>query len=289
MKNIVEIKSLCKAYPNFELQNVTFNVPGGSIVGFLGENGAGKTTTIKSILGIVRPTSGNISLFGQNHADNAVLAHSDIGMVFDECSFHDWLTAMQVGNILKNVYSGWDDTYYKELLARFGLGALSKKNDKIKTYSRGMKMKLSLAAALAHRPKLLVLDEATAGLDPVVRDEMLDLFLEFIRDEEHSILFSSHITSDVEKIADYLVFIHQGKIVLNAEKDELLARYAVVRCGYEQFSALEAEHTIGVRKSSFGVEALVDNRAQLRPGEDLVVEPATIDDIILFTIRGKSA
>ena len=237
MKNAIEIKGLCKNYPSFRLEDVSFSVPGGSIVGFVGENGAGKTTTIKAILDVVCKDAGTITLLGHDSVTEGTLARGDVGVVFDECSFHDWLRADQVGKILKNVYKTWDDAYYKELLARFGLGELTGKKDLIKTYSRGMKMKLSLAAALAHRPRLLILDEATSGLDPVVRDEILDLFLEVISDEDHSILFSSHITSDIEKAADYLVFIHKGRIVLNAEKDQLLARYGVLRCRAEQLAA----------------------------------------------------
>ncbi|MDL2214494.1 ABC transporter ATP-binding protein, partial [Clostridia bacterium OttesenSCG-928-O13] len=271
------------------LKDVSFNVPGGSIVGFVGENGAGKTTTIKAILDIIRKDAGTVTLLGQDSTSSGALAHSDIGVVFDECSFHDWLRADQVGKILKNTYTTWDDAYFAELLQRFGLSGLTGKKDLIKTYSRGMKMKLSLAAALAHRPKLLLLDEATSGLDPIVRDEILDLFLEFIRDDDHSILFSSHITSDIEKAADYLVFIHQGRIILDAEKDELLARYGVVRCGRDRFTLLDTKHVIGTRQTSFGIEALIDNRPDFRPGDDAVIDPATVDDIMLFTIRGKSA
>ncbi len=284
MKNAITVQGLCKQYPSFALKDVSFNVPSGSIVGFVGENGAGKTTTIKSILNIIRRDAGEISLLGQNAGEAA--ARAEVGVVFDECSFHDWLRAAQVGRILAGVYPGWDAAYYNELLARFGLGELTGKKNLIKTYSRGMKMKLSLAAALAHRPKLLILDEATSGLDPVVRDEILDLFLDFIGDEEHSILFSSHITSDIEKAADYLVFIHKGRIVLNAEKDELLANYGVVRCTPEQFSRLDAAHVKGMRRGGFGVEALIDNRPALRAEEGVVLDKASVDDIMLFTIRG---
>lgn len=286
MKNAIEIKNLCKQYPSFTLKNVDFAVPCGSIVGFVGENGAGKTTTIKAILNIIHKDSGEITLMGQDSVTGGPLAHKDIGVVFDECSFHDWLRADQVGKILKNVYSTWDDALYNELLTRFGLSHLTGKKDIIKTYSRGMKMKLSLAAAMAHRPKLLILDEATSGLDPIVRDEILDLFLEFIGDDEHSILFSSHITSDIEKAADYLVFIHEGKIVLNAEKDELLASYGVVRCAKDVLQTLDGDHVVGTRTTEFGAEALIDNRPDFVPGEDMLVEKATIDDIMLYTIRG---
>lgn len=287
MKNAIEVQGLCKQYQSFSLQDVSFTVPSGSIVGFVGENGAGKTTTIKAILNVIRRDAGSITLLGQDNIAEGQLARAGVGVVFDECSFHDWLRADQVGKILKGVYPTWDDALYAQLLERFELSHLTGRKDIIKTYSRGMKMKLSLAAAMAHRPRLLILDEATSGLDPVVRDEILDMFLEFIQDEDHSILFSSHITSDIEKAADYLVFIHKGRIVLNAEKDELLARYGVVHCSKIALSRLDDAHVIGVRQTDFGTEALIDNRSDFVPGEDMLLEKATVDDIMLYTIRGK--
>ncbi len=288
MTHAIEINGLCKRYPSFALENISFNVPRGSIVGFVGENGAGKTTTIKAILNVIRKDGGTITLLGQDSTGDAVLTHQDIGVVFDECSFHDWLRADQVGKILKNLYPGWDDAYYRQLLGRLGLAGLTGKKDLIKTYSRGMKMKLGLAAALAHRPRLLILDEATSGLDPVVRDEILDMFLDFIADDTHSILFSSHIPSDIEKAADYLVFIHKGRIVLDAEKDLLLARYGVLRCATAAVETLDPAHVKGVRRGAYGAEVLIDNRPDFVPAEDMVLDPAGIDDIMLLTIKGVS-
>lgn len=287
MRNAIEIDKLCKAYPSFALQDVSFNVPSGSIVGFVGENGAGKTTTIKSILNVNPVDSGTIKLLGQSNKDAA--ARALVGLVFDECSFHDWMRAEQVAGILGSVYPTWDNAYFTELLRRFGLLGRKGKEAAIKTYSRGMKMKLSLAAALAHHPKLLILDEATSGLDPVVRDEILDLFLEFIGDEEHSILFSSHITSDIEKAADYLVFIHKGHILLNDAKDELLSRHAIVKCSREQFAKIPAESIVGIRESGFATEVLINNYPSFKPTEGMVIDKATVDDIMLFTIRGKKS
>lgn len=284
MENAIVVQGLCKKYNTFCLDNVSFSVPAGSIVGFVGENGAGKTTTIKSILNIVNKDSGQISIMGHSSTDT-IAAHKEIGVVFDECNFNVTLTALQTGKIFKNVYKTWDDAYYLELLQRFKLG--TGKKDIIKNYSRGMKMKLSLAVALAHRPKLLILDEATSGLDPVVRDEILDLFLEFIQDEQHSILFSSHITSDIEKAADYLVFIHNGKIILDAPKDELLEQYGVVHCSHAAFKTIDPGLVVGMREGRFGAEALVNNRSLLHPSEDLVVEKATVEDIMLYTIKGE--
>lgn len=234
MKYAIDIQGLSKQYPSFKLDNINFTVPSGSIVGFVGENGAGKTTTIKAILDIINKDGGSITLLGNGSTASGNLTHQDIGVVFDECNFHDWMHAGQVGKVLAGIYKNWDGALYTELLERFGLGGLTGSKNTIKTYSRGMKMKLSLAAALAHHPKLLILDEATSGLDPVVRDEMLDLFLTFIADEEHSILFSSHITSDVEKAADYIVFIHKGKIVFNEEKT--VCSSAMAFCGAAKHS-----------------------------------------------------
>lgn len=286
MSNTIEINALCKSYPNFALDNVSFKVPGGSIVGFVGQNGAGKTTTIKAILDIIRRDSGAITLMGRDNIAEGPVARSQVGVVFDECSFHDWLTAPMVASILRNVYKSWDDAYFTQLLERFGIADRTGKKDTLKTYSRGMKMKLSLAAALAHRPKLLILDEATSGLDPVVRDEILDIFLDFISDEEHSILFSSHITSDIEKAADYLVFIHQGRIVLDAEKDALLDSYGILRCPAAYYDAMDKTHVKGMRRTDFGLEVLIDDRPGFRAGDEVVVDRATVDDIMLFTIKG---
>ncbi len=289
MNNIIEIKALCKQYPAFALKDVSFNVPGGAIVGFVGENGAGKTTTIKAILDIVHKDSGSITLLGQDSARTAPALREDVGVVFDEIGYHNWLRPKQIANILRGSYKNWDDAYYQSLVQQLGLAEAVAKNGVIKDFSRGMKMKYALITALAHHPKLLILDEATSGLDPVVRDEILDLFLAFIRDEEHSILFSSHITSDIERAADYLVFIHGGRILLNAEKDALLARYGVVRCGADVLETLDKSHIVGVRRNEFGTEALIDNRPDTPARDGMVVDPATVDDIMLYTIKGGKA
>ncbi|MEG0110552.1 MAG: ABC transporter ATP-binding protein, partial [Oscillospiraceae bacterium] len=202
MNNSIEINSITKAYKDFVLDNVSFNVPYGSIVGFIGENGAGKTTTIKAILNIIRINSGSITVFDKDIKANAKDINKDIGTVLDGSFFYEGMEARDIAPVMRRLYKTWDDTYFTQLLSRFSLPA----NKVIKEYSKGMKMKLNLATALAHKPKLLILDEATSGLDPVVRNEMLDIFLEFIQEEEHSILMSSHITTDLEKIADYITF-----------------------------------------------------------------------------------
>ena len=286
MKNAIEIMNLQKKYPNFSLNNVTFNVPCGCIVGFVGENGAGKTTTIKSILNAINIDSGSISIYGQPH-NSAPSAREDIGFVFDECYFHETFTIPQVGKILKGVYKNWDDAYFNQLLQTFGLSSLTGKKDIIKNFSRGMKMKLSLAAALAHHPKLLVLDEATSGLDPIIRDEILDMMLDFIQDENKSILFSSHITSDLEKAADYLVFIHNGSVILSDEKDTILSNYGILHCTKDVFSSIPSEAIVGYKHSTFGVDVLVNDRNAFTRQEDILIDKASIEDIMLYTIKGE--
>ena len=287
MEKAIEVQGLCKAFPGFALSDVSFDVPQGSIVGFIGENGAGKTTTIKCLLDVLRADSGSISLLGQTDAAGRKEMHRDVGVVHDSCCFHDWLTTAGINTIMKNIFPAWDTSLYRQLLQQFGLEETSRKRKTIKAFSRGMKMKLSLAVAMAARPKLLILDEATSGLDPVVRDELLDIFLEFIQEEDHSILFSSHITSDIEKAADYLVFIHRGKIVLSGEKDELLNRHRLVQGARQSIASLPREWVVGVRESSFGATALVNNPGVPLPSGNFQTERATVDDIMLYTIRGE--
>ena len=236
--NSIVVKNLCKEFEDFMLDHVSFQVPKGRIVGFIGENGAGKSTTIKLILNELKKDSGEIEIFGADYADSSV--KEDIGVVFDECNFHEIFTADNIEKILSKVYKSWDSSLYRQYLKRFKLPA----NKPIGSFSKGMKMKLSIISAMAHKPKLLILDEATTGLDPVVRDEILDLFLEFIQDEEHSIFFSSHITSDIQKIADYVILIHQGKIIFEEQKDDLVYNYGIIRCRREQFSSIDPDDYI---------------------------------------------
>ena len=218
MKNAIEVQHLNKQFPGFALQDISFTVPGGSIMGFVGENGAGKTTTIKALLGLIQPDSGEATLLGLPLAGNEKEVKSQIGVVFDEAYFHDNLTLGIIDTMMAHIFGSlWDKAEFAALCSRFGLPV----KKAVKTFSRGMKMKLQLAAALAHKPKLLILDEATSGLDPVVRSEMLDLFMEFIQDEQHSILLSSHITADLEKVADYITFIHNGKLIMTVSKNDL--------------------------------------------------------------------
>lgn len=283
MEHAIEIKHLCKDYKLFKLEDVSFTVPGGSIVGLIGENGAGKSTTIKSILGLIRPDSGEVEVLDVpgGSADRAV--REDIGVVLDECHFYGALTANHVGKIMGKLYQKWDQNLYLDYLKKFDLP----RNLFLKEFSRGMKMKLSIAAALAHHPRLLILDEATSGLDPVVRDELLDEFLAFIRDEDHSILISSHITSDLEKCADYIVYLHKGKVAIQGAKDELLDQYGRLVCTKEELEQVDRALLVGVRRSSFSCEALVrDRHAFCRRYPSLTVDRVSLEDMMVFTVRG---
>ncbi|MEG0803537.1 MAG: ABC transporter ATP-binding protein [Pygmaiobacter sp.] len=280
MNTMIKVQGLSKNYGDFALQNVSFSLPGGAIMGFVGENGAGKTTTLKCLLGLVHPDSGEALIFGQ---PLSTAAKSDIGVVFDESYFHDNLTLKNVDTIMSKIYTNWDSAYFAALCKKFGLP----QNKVVKQFSRGMKMKLSITAALAHHPRLLILDEATSGLDPIVRDEILDLFLDFIRDEEHSILFSSHITSDLEKIADYVTLIHGGKILFSENKDTLIYSYGVARCTTVQAAKIAAHDVLAQRKTAMGTEFLLSEReAFCRRYPEIVVDRVGIEDIMLFYVKG---
>lgn len=280
--NNILVKDLCKQFDNFLLDHVSFQVPKGRIVGFIGENGAGKSTTINLILNELKKDKGQIQIFGKEHT--MVSVKENIGVVFDECNFHDVFTASDMEKILSGVYKSWDSNLYKEYLKKFKI-PLKKQ---IAFFSKGMKMKLSIICAMAHRPKLLILDEATTGLDPIVRDEILDLFLEFIQDEECSIFFSSHITSDIQKIADYVILIHQGKIIFEQQKDNLIYNYGIVKCGREKFSFISPEDYIICKTNKFSIECLVhDKEAIKHKYKNIVVDNATLEDIMLFYIKGE--
>lgn len=286
MTNAIEIRGLCKSYGDFALQNINLTLPGGSIMGLIGENGAGKTTTIKCILNLIHRDAGQITLLGQDNITGERLAKADIGVVLDECYFHDTLRPRDIDRILSRVFPSWDSTLFDTYLDKFQLP----ERKFIKEFSRGMKMKLSLAAALAHQPKLLILDEATAGLDPVVRDEILDEFLAFIRDEDHAILISSHITSDLEKAADYITYLHQGRVVLSEAKDVILDSYGRLACTAKQLEAVDPADLVKVRKGAFGCEGLVRDRSAFqRKYRDLLVEKTTLEDIMLFMGKGEEA
>ena len=277
MEYAIQVHGLCKNYKDFSLQNVTLNVPTGSIVGFVGENGAGKTTTLKAILGAIRIDGGAVEVLGGSAQDKAVRAQ--IGIVFEDAFFYETMTPLQVGKSLAGMQPAFDRQLYAELLARFDLPG----KKVIKDMSRGMRMKLRLAAALAHRPRLLLLDEATSGLDPVMRGEILDMLRDYIQDEAHSVLISSHITSDLEKIADSIVYIQRGKVLFQMDKDRLLEEYGVVRCSADELSRLPAGLVVAKRKGAFAMEALVKDRAEANLWlRGAVVDKASVEDIMQF-------
>lgn len=282
MEMALELNNVTKNYKDFTLDHISFNVPQGTIVGLIGENGAGKSTTIYAVLGLISKDEGSITILGDNDPES--VSKDDIGAVFDGNNYPDILTPGQLGKVFRNIYHSWEENTYMELLDKFRLPL----NKKIKQFSKGMKMKFAISVALSHHSKLLVLDEATSGLDPVMRDEILELLLDYIQDEDHSILVSSHITSDLEKIADYIVFIHEGKIVFFKQKDELLEKYGIVKCGAALFDEMEKEQIIAYRKMDYEWQILVDDRqAVQRKYPKALVVPATIDEIMLMYVKGE--
>ncbi len=281
----LEIENLTKTYPDsdFRLDNVSFSIPRGTIMGFVGENGAGKTTTMHAVLNIIQKDSGKIKILGQEMGDKDRELREQVGVVFDAANFSELLTPTQLAKVMAGTYKQWDQELFLRLAARFNL-ELGKKIGK---YSRGMKMKLALTVALSHRPKLLILDEATSGLDPIVREEILSVFLEFIEDEEHSILMSSHITSDLEKIADYITFIHQGQVLLTESKDRLIYEYGIARCKAEQFEQIDPADRLAYRKRDYQIDVLVsDRQAFERKYGEIVMDTGTIDEIMLLLVKG---
>ena len=284
MGSALVIHELTKKYEDFTLDHISFQVPSGSIAGLIGENGAGKTSTINAVLGLIKKDSGEIEILGENADNLSSPVKEEIGVVFDGSNFSEELTPVKLNKVLRDVYSSWDQALFSKLLEQMEVPLFKK----IKTFSKGMKMKLSIAVALAHHPRLLILDEATSGLDPVMRDDILDMFLDFVQDEEHSILVSSHITSDLEKVADYIVFIHKGKIIFAKSKDELLENYGIIKCGREQFEALDQEDQITYRRLDYEWQVLTAdrNRAQKKYPKALVI-PATIDEIMLLYVKGE--
>ena len=286
MEHILELRQVSKAFPksDFALEDVTFSLPYGAIMGFVGENGAGKTTTIGCILNTIRKDSGTIKLFGREMSDTDTSLRERIGVVYDGDNFPPYWTAEQLSKVMAGLYTRWDTTLFQKYLADFHLPA----KQKIKHYSKGMTMQLTIAAALSHHPELLILDEATSGLDPIMRDEMLDVFLEFVQDETHSILLSSHITSDLEKVADYITFIHHGRLILTASKNDLAYHYAVMRCKERQFLALDPKDILAYRKRDFQIDVLVsDGKAAQRKYKDVVIDQTSVDEIMLLLVKGE--
>lgn len=284
MENNIEVNNLSKKYNSFELKNINFTVPKGSIVGFVGENGAGKTTTIKSILNITN-ASGNIKILGKNIKQYEKEIKQNIGVVLDDSFLSDYLTAKQINSIMKDIYKKWNEEKYINYLKQFNLPT----NKLLKDYSSGMKMKLKIATAISHNPKLLILDEPTSGLDPVVRNEILDIFRNYIEeDETRSIFISTHITTDLEHISDYIVFIENGKIIFNIPTAELLENYGIIKCSKEDFLNIDKQDYIRFKKEKYQYEVLTDNKENIIKKYNITtIDKPSIEDIMLLYIKGE--
>ena len=281
-ENAIEIKNLTKKYDGFTLDNISFNVPKGSIMGFIGQNGAGKTTTIRALLNITKTDGGTINMLGMDLYENEYAIKEQIAAVFDELPFYDGFTAKTLGIMFEGMYVGWNKELYYSYLERFNLPM----KKKISKFSKGMKMKLQIATALSHGAKLLIMDEATTGLDPVVRNEILDIFREYLNDDTNSILMSSHITSDLDKIADSVTFIDHGKILLTGYKDEILENHGMARCSKEDFKEINPNDYISARVNDFGVDFLISDKAACKQKySGLLIENTNLEDIMLFYVN----
>ena len=282
--NVIELKDVVKDYGDFKLDKISFAVPEGSVCGFIGQNGAGKTTTINLILDVIKKDAGEVLLFGQPVDGKSASLREDVGVVFDEMGFHDFVTGKDINIMMKNIYKNWDEEVFFDYLKRFSLP--SKKP--CGKFSRGMRMKLQIAVALSHHAKMLIMDEPTSGLDPIVRNEMINIFREFVVEEDHTILLSSHITGDREKIADEVVFIDGGRIVLSGNKDEILEKHGIIKCKKDELSKISESLIVSFEESSFGAEVLVNDRhaaAKLYP--DMLIEPALLEQIMIFYVNKK--
>lgn len=283
MENILEVNDISKSYKNFSLEHITFSVPCGMICGMIGENGAGKTTTISCIMDMLKPDSGNVHVFGMDYEHAARKIKSRIGLVMDGLDQNPFLYVRDIDKIMRRLYQNWDSDCFSSFLDRFKLPL----DKRVKDLSKGMSVKLNFAIALSHGAELLILDEATSGLDPVMRDEILALLQEFVMDENHSVLISSHITSDLDKIADYILFIHEGKVSFYKSRNEIEENYGVLRCGKELFEALSPDDYDAYIQETYSFHVLLNNRQAVEHCfRDILVDPATIEDIMLFYVKG---
>ncbi|MBO5448706.1 MAG: ABC transporter ATP-binding protein [Ruminococcus sp.] len=285
-ENAIEIKELTKRYDGFTMENISFNVRKGSIMGFIGQNGAGKTTTIKSILNIISPDEGSIKIFGLDSVKDELAAKQRLSAVFDELPVHDMLNARHIDRIFRDIYPQWDSQTFFNYTDRFSLP----QKKKVGEFSKGMKMKLQIAAALSHNAELLVMDEATTGLDPVVRNEVLDIFLEYLQDENHSILMSSHITTDLEKIADSVSFIDRGRLLLTGFKDDILDSHRVIKCSKSDYKDIDSEDIVSARLTDFGAEVMISDRKKCeKKYSGAVMDHTTLEEIMMFYVRQNSS
>lgn len=279
MSNVIELNHLTKKYTDFLLDDIDILVPKGGICGFIGENGAGKTTTIQLMLGIINKTSGSIKIFDKNMEDDAKNIKEKIGVVFDEMGYHEFLTPKELNNIMKNIYSNWQENAFFEYLKKFSLPATKKCG----AFSRGMRMKLQIAVALSHEAELLVMDEPTSGLDPLVRNEMLEIFKEFVEDKKHTVFLSSHITGDLEKISNTVVFIHKGRIVLSGDKNQILSSHGLINVSTEKERTIDKKYIVSSRKYDDKVEVLIKDRTEFKEKHlDIEVCDTTLEEIFIF-------
>lgn len=280
---MLKVENISKEFKRFKLKDISFNLEPGYIMGFIGPNGAGKTTTIKLIMNLIKRDSGNIDIFGLDNKEYERKVKQRIGFVYDESHFYEDLTIKQMKNIVAPFYDKWDDEVFMNYIDRFSLDL----NSKIKTLSKGMKMKFSLSLALSHDADLIIMDEPTSGLDPVFRREMLDILYDVIQDENKSIFFSTHITTDLEKIADYITFINEGEIVFSKPKDEILESYKIIKGGKDLLNSEIRSKFIGIRETNVGFEALIDDKNKITTffKDEIVIEKPSLEDIMFYTVR----
>lgn len=283
MKYAIEIEGLEKEYDHFKLEDFNLKIPSGMIVGLIGENGAGKTTLIKSILNIVQKDKGSIKIFGKDYQEYESEIKEDIGVVLDDMFFPEVLTAKDISIVMKDIYKKWDEDLFYHYLKEFQI----KDNQTLKTLSKGMRKKLEIATSLSHHPKLLILDEATSGLDPVVRSEVLEIFMKFLEDEEHTILLSTHITSDLEGIADKIVFVEKGKKLLDMDREKLFNDYGILKCESSDFEKIDKEDIVSYKKNKYNVEVLIKDRKNgKKKYKDFVIDKITLEELMVLMIKG---
>lgn len=283
MENILEVKNLRKEYNGFALKDISFTLEKGYIMGFIGPNGAGKTTVIKLIMNLVKRDGGEIKVFGLDNIKDEIAIKEKIGFVYDESYFYEELSIHEMEGIIAPFYRQWDDHAFNKYLRDFDLPP----QKKIKDLSKGMKMKFALAVALSHHADLIIMDEPTSGLDPVFRNEVLDILRDLMQDESKGVLFSTHITTDLDKVADYITFINKGQLVLTGPKDDILDRYGIVKGGREVLDHATGQLLIGIRDTGFGFEALTGDAARARRlfGDSVIIERPSLEDIMVYTVR----
>lgn len=285
LKNVIEIKNLIKKYDSkFQLGKIDLNIPSGTIVGLIGENGAGKTTLIKSILNIIKIDQGKIKIMNHDHQKEENNIKEDIGVVLDNAFFPEILTPKDINSCMKNIFKNWDSDLFNEYIKKFNLPT----SKTIKTLSKGMRKKLEIITALSHHPKLLILDEPTSGLDPIARTEVLEIFQDFIKDENHTVLLSTHITSDLENIADYIIFIDKGKVILNELKDEIIDNYGILKCSKKDFSKINKQDIIKLKENKYNIEMLIKDKKKIsKKYKELVIDKITIEKMMILMIKGE--